>query len=325
MTWRKYTNKAETDNGSSLASVRIIFDYHADDSTEPRKGALLEVKDYTLGSGDSITLNPSDVALTQLVEGTDFTATTSNAKTAENIATAIGGVSGFDAKAEAGYEGGPWVSVYYNPATLTNMSSDDTAAWEWWTKNATNGTIMSVAQDNTGTVKHQPIYSDTHGLFSAFLNAPVTFDVTPEKSGYPVDITKTEELFLPAKPIKGIVPVQIVDSQQTGLAADSTGVKWTSDFVQKLAPQNINSATIRASWTASNTDSVTAIEVYDETTDSVLGSVSGNTGTDAEGSISGFTAGNSIIVRASVTTASTTGGATCDIIYAVLELTYKHL
>ena len=196
MAWRKYTNKAETDNGSSLASVRMIFDYHDDESTEPRKGALLEVKDYTLGAGDSITLNPSDVASTQLIEGTDFNAETSNAKTAENIATAISVVSGFVAKAEAGYEDGPWVSVYYDPATLTNMSSDDTAAWEWWTKNATNGTIMAVAQDSTGTVKHQPIYSDSHGFFSAFLNAPVTFDVVPKKSGYPVDITRTEELFL---------------------------------------------------------------------------------------------------------------------------------
>lgn len=196
MSWRKYTNKAETDSGSSLASVRIIFDYHEDDSTEPRKGALLQVKDYTLGSGDSITINPSDASSTQLVEGSDFTSTTSNSKTAENIATAISGVSGFDAKAEAGYEDGPWVSVYYDPDTLTNMSSDDTDAWEWWTKNATNGTIMAVAQDSTGTVKHQPIYSDSHGFFSAYLNAPVTFDVAPQKSGYPVDITRTEELFL---------------------------------------------------------------------------------------------------------------------------------
>ena len=196
MSWRKYTNKAETDNGSSLASVRIIFDNYDDENTEPRKGALLKVKDYTLGAEDSITLNPSDVASIQLVEGTNFTATTSNAETAESIATAISGVSGFTAEAEAGYEDGPWVSVYYDPATLTNMSSDDTAAWEWWTKNATNGTIMAVAQDSTGTVKHQPIYSDSHGFFSAFLNAPVTFDVVPQKSGYPIDITRTEELFL---------------------------------------------------------------------------------------------------------------------------------
>ena len=193
MAWRKYTNKAETDNGSSLASVRLIFDYHAE---EPRKGALLEVKDYELGANDSITLNPSDVAQTELIEGSDFTAGTSNAKTAESVATAISGVNGFSAEAEAGYEDGPWVSVYYDPATLTNISSDDTAAWELWTKNATNGTIMAVAQDSTGTIKHQPIYSDSHGFFSAFLNAPVTFDIAPQKSGYPVDMTRTEELFL---------------------------------------------------------------------------------------------------------------------------------
>lgn len=197
MAWRKYTNKATTDSGSSLASVRIIFDYYADENTKPRKGALLKVKDYTLGVGDSITLNPSDVAAKQLVEGANFAAESSDAKTAENIATAISGVSGFDAKAKTGYEDGPWVSVYYNPNTLTNMSSNDTAAWDWWTKNATNGTIMSVAQGNTGIIKHQPVYSDSHGFFWAFLDAPVTFDVAPQKSGYPVDMTRTEELFLP--------------------------------------------------------------------------------------------------------------------------------
>lgn len=122
--------------------------------------------------------------------------------------------------------------------------------------------------------------------------------------------------------IKEVVPVHIPDSEQAGLAADSTGVKYTSDFVQQLNPQNLNSATLRASWTASQTDSVTAIEVYDEAAGSVLGSISGNTGTDTEGSISGFTAGNSVVVRANVTTASATSGATTDVVYIVLELTY---
>lgn len=119
------------------------------------------------------------------------------------------------------------------------------------------------------------------------------------------------------------VPIQIADSKQSGLAADSIGVKWTSDFVVTIPPKNVSSATIRASWTASDTDSVTAIEVYDEDAGSVLGSVSGNTGTDTEGSVSGFTSGNKVVVRANVTTASATTGATTDVVYAVLEIAYQ--
>jgi len=124
------------------------------------------------------------------------------------------------------------------------------------------------------------------------------------------------------RPLTVSVPIAIPDSSQSGLAADSTGVKWTSAFKFKVDPQNLKSAVIRATWTASATDSETAIEVYDETGASVLGSVSGNTGTDAEGSVTGFTAGNLVTVRLNVTTASATSGATTSLSYAVLELTY---
>lgn len=120
-----------------------------------------------------------------------------------------------------------------------------------------------------------------------------------------------------------VVPIPIPDSNQSGLAADSTGVKWTSNFKLKIDPNRVVSAVIRATWTASNTDSVTAIEVYDETASTVLGSVSGNTGTDMEGNVSGFTAGNLVTVRLNVTTASATAGATTSLTYAVLEITYR--
>lgn len=127
-----------------------------------------------------------------------------------------------------------------------------------------------------------------------------------------------------AKPEKTfVVPIPIPDSNQTGLDATTTGVKWTSNFKFKIDPSRVVSAVIRATWTASATDSVTAIEVYDETAATVLGSVSGNAGTDAEGAVSGFTAGNLITVRLNVTTASATTGATTDLVYAVLEITYR--
>lgn len=122
--------------------------------------------------------------------------------------------------------------------------------------------------------------------------------------------------------IKIPVPIQIADSNQSGLASDTTGVKWTSNFVHQIDPQNLDSAVIRASWTASQTDSTTAIEVYDQSAATVLGSATGNTGTDSEGSVSGFTAGNPVVARANVTTASSTSGATTDLVYAVLELSY---
>lgn len=127
---------------------------------------------------------------------------------------------------------------------------------------------------------------------------------------------------LASNTIKIVVPILIPDSNQTGLASDSTGVKWTSNFKFKVDPQNLKSAIIRASWTATATDSVVAIEVYDETAGAVLGSVSGNTGTNAEGSVTGFTAGNLVTVRLNVTTASATAGATTDLLYVVVELTY---
>ena len=127
---------------------------------------------------------------------------------------------------------------------------------------------------------------------------------------------------LAANTIKIAVPITIPDSNQAGLSAATTGVKWTSNFKFKIDPQNLKSAVVRATWTATNTDSVTAIEVYDETATTILGSVSGNAGTNTEGSVTGFTAGNVVTVRLDVTTASATSTATTSLTYAVLELTY---
>ena len=109
----------------------------------------------------------------------------------------------------------------------------------------------------------------------------------------------------------------------TGLAADSTGVKAESGRF-KINTSNLNSVTLRATWTASATDSVTAIELYDVTSGTVIGSVSGNTGTDSETSISvsSITSGDLFELRVEVTTASATSGATTDVNYGVLELEY---
>jgi len=121
-----------------------------------------------------------------------------------------------------------------------------------------------------------------------------------------------------------ILPLQLI-KDITGLAADSTGVKYASGKF-KIDTNGLKSATIRATWTASATDSVTAIELYDETVAAIRGSVSGNTGADTEASV---TAGNIVdenlhSLRVNVTTASATAGATTAVTYAILELKYGY-
>jgi parallel beta-helix repeat protein len=115
-----------------------------------------------------------------------------------------------------------------------------------------------------------------------------------------------------------VVPV-IAEVARTGLAADSTGVKWTSAEVL-LPPGAFWSAAVEATWTASNADSVTAIELYDATAGAVKASVSGNAGTNAKSSYARLTPGNRHVVRVNVTTASATAGATTDVTKAVIYI-----
>ena len=128
---------------------------------------------------------------------------------------------------------------------------------------------------------------------------------------------------LAANTIQFLIPIPGIPTAQTGLAADSTGVKYEG-FRFKIKTRHLKSAVLRATWTASHTDSETAIELYDVTADAVRGSVSGNTGTDTEASIdtSSLVDGNLHELRVNVTTASATSGATTDVTYAILELTY---
>ena len=122
--------------------------------------------------------------------------------------------------------------------------------------------------------------------------------------------------------IQFIIPLLLIHDQN-GLAATTTGVKYTSGKF-KINTTNLKSAIIRATWGASATDSVTAIELYDNTATVVVGSVSGNSGTDVESSdlSASITSGNLFVLRVNVTTASATSGATTSVTYAILELTY---
>ena len=121
------------------------------------------------------------------------------------------------------------------------------------------------------------------------------------------------------------VPFPVPDSQQSGLAADSTGVKWTSVFKGRWNKRHLKKVRIRATWSASNTDSETKIAVKDIDSGNDIVSVSGNAGTDQEAEttdLANVTDGKLFEVYAEVTTASGTSGATFDISYVVVELVY---
>lgn len=198
-----------------------------------------------------------------------------------------------------------------------------------------NGGVIEIYDESTGTVvmilevhasRHEQGGEDeinVDGLHGTLADPqPPQSHASTHSEGGTDPLSGITASQLATDTIKIVVPIAIPDSNQSNLAADSTGVKWTSNFKFKVDPQNLKSAVIRATWTASDTDSVTAVEVYDEGAATVLGSVSGNTGTDAEGTISGFTTGNLITVRLNVTTASATAGATTSLNYVVIELTY---
>jgi len=121
------------------------------------------------------------------------------------------------------------------------------------------------------------------------------------------------------------VPVPIPDSGQTGLPADSTGVKWSSSYKLKIKKQNLKNVIVRATWTSAYSDNIVRIGLYDEGTASYVAYVEGNAGTDVEST--NYTEANltdegAVYVRAEVTAASATGGATFDISYVVVELVY---
>jgi len=128
--------------------------------------------------------------------------------------------------------------------------------------------------------------------------------------------------------ISFIVPLQLI-KDQTGLTADSTGVKYTSGKF-KIDTNGLKSIVIRATWTATATDSVTMVELYDETGAAVKGSISGeivyvegNVGTDQEAEAkTGWADGEYLQIELEVTTASATPGATTDLTYVIVELEF---
>ena len=92
----------------------------------------LTVIDYTLGAGNTLTVDANNPHT--LTEGSDFTAATSNAATAQAIANAWNSslTRVLDAGAKAVYSGGSSVAfVALDPSvTAISISSNDVTAWD---------------------------------------------------------------------------------------------------------------------------------------------------------------------------------------------------
>lgn len=112
---------------------------------------------------------------------------------------------------------------------------------------------------------------------------------------------------------------------RTGLPADSTGVKAEGVRFKLPNLKKIYSIVLKTDFSSSEADSVIDIELYDVTQGSVIDSISGNSASDEEKvlDISSINDGDELMLRANVTTASSTGGATFDISYALLIIKYK--
>ena len=193
MTWTKYSNVARDRHGSVLANVRIIVDYNS--STVERSSLLLEVKDWSNGGGDTLSVTASNADDFTLTEGTDFTAEESNAKTAENIATAVGNITNYTALATGTGSGGyPFVSIYYSNGHIDGTLTGDSSAWDWYTINGANGGIARLSSSTTPTTKPQPIYTNSDGLFQFYIDAPIDIDILASKSGKTFDNTYTEDI-----------------------------------------------------------------------------------------------------------------------------------
>jgi len=182
--------------GEVIENVRTLVDYTKDEGSVNRYAYLLQVYDYTNGSTDTITIDPSDASSTTWVEGSDFNATTSNSQTAENIASAINGTADYSAQAVTGHAYDPYVSIEYigGGGYINSASSNDTTAWEMQTVNTTNGTIAKIASDNTGTRKNQPVFTDSKGFFEFYLDNRGNFDLLFNKSGATFDNSHYENI-----------------------------------------------------------------------------------------------------------------------------------
>ncbi len=122
-----------------------------------------------------------------------------------------------------------------------------------------------------------------------------------------------------------VIPV-VFESTATGLAADAEGVQFTSQAITLTDDMVdlLKESYIEATFSATETDPVIEIQLYDQTAGTVITSISSDSETNTMSADGGqLTAGNEIVVRAEVTSASGTTDATFDLEKAVIILGYS--
>lgn len=118
------------------------------------------------------------------------------------------------------------------------------------------------------------------------------------------------------------IPVPVIfEVAQNALVATAVATVFTS---LPITPPlgNYASVSIEATWTATATDSITEVSIYDTIAAAILESVSGNTGTNAISAYSAITATNPLEVQVNVTTLSATTGATTSVLKAIIHFRY---
>ena len=196
---------------------------------------------------------------------------------------------------------------------------------KWW--DAAASTWETRAQIDAADALQEVLPALTDDLelpFGADKDFTVRYDATNDDFRIKDAVNAVDLFRLKKNTVVGYtVPVAPQDCiNQTGLAADSTGVKFTSVVKTKVDDRYLKKIRLRASWTASNTDSVTEVRVVGTTTGTIA-SVSGNTGSDAEAEGTSFSDGELVYIEVAVTTASATTGATTDLTYAIIEFIYE--
>lgn len=108
-------------------------------STTNAHGGIATIVDFSLLSGDTVTINGDNITNTTVTEGSDWTAATSNAATATSLASALNAVTGVSASATAAV-----VTITAdNLANITTLSSSD----------GTNVPVQAASIDTTAAVK----------------------------------------------------------------------------------------------------------------------------------------------------------------------------
>lgn len=179
--WDKRTNL--------LNQVRTFVDYT--DPSINRTSASLEIKDIESGIANNFTIETSDTGNYTWLEGDDFKIADDDTdrQVAEAIAAAVNDTANFTADAVTGNPGNCFVYIHYTASGyLTDAYSGDTNAWQFYSVNASNNTIRTIYETDSGAIKSQPFFSNRDGFIHFYVaDGSGQFDIDPYKSGQPTE------------------------------------------------------------------------------------------------------------------------------------------